>query len=188
MINLLPDSHKNEIRAGRTNVLLVRYMMMLLSAVVVISGLVIGSYIVLNSTRDSAQLKVDENEKDVSKYQSVKLRAESFRSDLTTAKTILDQSVSFTKLTYAIADTLPANVVLDTLVLDPKTFGTKMTINANARTFSDASKLKDAFSRNQQLFSGVQLLSIDSGDSASSSTNAYPVKVSISLIINKGGI
>ena len=186
MINLLPNEHKDEIRAARTNVLLLRYITMLVSAVIVLSGLVIGSYVVLNSTRDSAQLKVDENQKDVSQYQSIKVRADSFRSDLATAKTILDESVSYTKLTYRIAETLPANVVIDTLALDPKTFGTKMTLNANARTFNDASKLKDAFSRDQELFSSVQLISIESGDSGSG--DDYPVKVSISLIINKGGI
>lgn len=188
MINLLPDSHKTEIRAARTNVLLMRYIAILLVATTTLGGLVAGSYIVLNSARDSAQIKVNENQQRVAEYNSIKSRADSFRSDLSTAKSIMAQDISFSKLLYKIADAVPENVVLDGLVLDPKTFGTRVTISASARTFEDAAKLKESFASKQELFSGVQLQSIQSGNTSGgdSSQSGYPVKVSVSVIINKG--
>lgn len=187
MINLLPDTYKAEIRAARTNVLLMRYIAILLVAITTLGGLVAGSYFVLNGARDSAQAKVNENEQRVAEYRSIKVSADSFRSDLSTVKSILEQDISFSKLIYKIADAVPKNVVLDSLTLDPKTFGTRMTINASAKTFEDAAKLKEAFANKQELFSGVQLQSIQSGGSSSDSPSAgYPVKVSISVILNKG--
>lgn len=186
MINLLPDDYKSEIRAARTNVLLMRYIAILVVAITTLGGLVTGSYFVLNTARDSAQAKVNENQQRVAEYSSIKASADSFRSDLSTVKTILQQDISFSKLVYKIADAVPSNVVLDSLTLDPNTFGTRMTISASAKSFDDAAKLKEAFASKQELFSGVQLQSIQSGGAADSASAGYPVKVSISVILNKG--
>lgn len=183
MINLLPNTSKAEIRAARANVLLVRYIMISLSAVGVLAGLIAGSYVVLNSARDSAQQKVNDNQANVSGYETTKQQADSFRSSLATAKSVLNQNISFIKLIYAISDAIPPNVILDSLTLDPATFGTKTLITASAKTFDDASKLKESFASKQSLFSSVQLQSIQSGDS---SGVGYPVKVSLNVVINKG--
>jgi len=187
MINLLPDTYKNEVRAGRTNILLVRYMMILVTAIIVLSGLLIGAYIVLNNTRSIAEAKVAENEQRVAGYQSVRLQADAFRSDLTTAKTILGNDVSFTKLIYEIASIVPPNVVLDDLTLDPKNFGSSATMNASAKTFEDATKLKEAFIKSDQIFSNVQLQTIRASE-AGADDGSYPVKVNLSVVINKGAL
>ncbi|MES2876518.1 MAG: PilN domain-containing protein [Patescibacteria group bacterium] len=186
MINLLPYENKAEIRAGRMNILLVRYIAILVCAGLVLGGLVVGSYVVLNNTRSSAQVKVVENQQRVSAYQTTKSQADSFRTDLTTAKTILDSSVSFSKLIYKIAAIVPSGVILDGLTLDPQTFGSSVNLTASAKSFDDASKLRDAFIKNDQIFTNVQLQSIRSSDSGESTTEAYPVKVSLTVVINKG--
>lgn len=188
MINLLSDEHKAEIRAARTNVLLVRYISLLMAAALVLSGLVAGSWVVLNGVRDSAQTAVNANTQRASQYQATQQQADSFRSDLATAKSILDQKTSFTKLIYRFANVIPPNVVLDSLALDPKTFGTKMTISASAKTFDDASKLKEAFASNQDVFSAVSLLSIQSENGTDGVGSEYPVKVTVSLVVNKGAV
>ncbi len=185
MINLLPDSHKAEIRAARTNVLLIRYIAILIAAITTLGGLVAGSYIALNGARDSAEQKVAENQQRVGQYQSIKAQADAFRSDLTVAKSILDQHISFARLVYKIADAVPKNVILDGLALDPQTFGTKITITASAKSFEDAAKLKDSFARKQDVFSSVEIQSIQSGASNGSGTD-YPVKVNLGVVINKG--
>jgi hypothetical protein len=185
VINLLPDELKAEIRAGRTNVLLFRYIVITLSAVVVLGGLVIGSYIVLNGAQEGARQKVSENETRVSAYSDIRARAESFRADLATAKSVLNDDISFTRLIYKIADNVPRNVVLNDLTLDPASFGTSMTMNASAKTFEDASKLKDSFIKSSDIFSRVQLQSLSSDSTTSAS---YPVKITLSVVINKGAL
>lgn len=186
MINLLPDDYKQEVRAGRTNVLLVRYIMILGSAVFVLGALSIGAYVVLNNTRSIAEAKVAQNEQSVTSFAPVRAQADAFRGDLSTAKTILANDVSFAKLIYEISSIVPPNVVLDDLSLDPKNFGSNATMNASAKSFDDATKLKEAFIRNDQIFSNVQLQTIRTSDSGS--TNAYPVKVNLSVVINKGAL
>lgn len=187
MINLLPDDYKQEVRAGRANVLLVRYILILMTAVLILGGLLVGAYIVINNTRTIAETKVAENEQRVVEYQQVRSQADAFRSDLNIAKTILANDVSFTRLVYEIASIVPPNVVLDDLTLDPKNFGSNATMNASAKTFDDATKLKEAFIQNNQIFSNVQLQTIRTSESGSSS-GAYPVKVNLSVVINKGAL
>lgn len=186
MINLLPEEQKAEIRAGRTNILLVRYIIITISAVIVLGGLLVGSYIVLDSAKQGAEQKVSENQSRVSAYNDVKSQADAFRADLATAKTVLNDDVSFTKLIYKIADVVPRNVVLNDLNLDPATFGSSVTMNASAKTFADAGKLKDAFVKNGDLFSNVRLQSLSADDGSSS--GGYPVKVTLTVVINKGAL
>lgn len=185
MINLLPYEHKSEIQAARTNVVLVRYIAILLIAAVVLAGLVIAAYFALNEAKDNAVQKESENAARLAQYQSIKARSDEFRADLTTAKMILDNSVSFSKLIYAIAGSLPSGVVLDDLSLNPATLGTSVTLNASAKTVGDATRLRDALLQKNQLYSNVQLQSLKSSESGSSS-EAYPVKVIMSVTINKG--
>lgn len=187
MINLLPGEYKQEIRAARTNVILVRYIAILICAALVLGGLVAGSYMALNGTKSTAEAKVAENQQRVLAYQDIKNRSDAFRSELSTAKTILDSTISFSKLIYKIADIVPRNVILDDLTLDPNTFGSSVTMTANAKTFNDATKLRDAFIKNDQVFSDVRLQSIKSSETSADSA-AYPVKVSLSVIINRGAL
>lgn len=188
MINLLPDEYKSEIRAGRANVILMRYILIMLAAVIVLSGLVAGSYVVLNTAQLNAEAKVEENQERVANYQDVRIQADAFRADLAIAKSVLDSDISFSKLIYKIASIVPSNVVLSDLTLDPKSFGSNVTMNANAKTFDDATKLKDAFMKSEDVFSNVQLQTIRSGDEGTSGTDEYPVQVNLSVVINKGAL
>jgi hypothetical protein len=186
VINLLPDERKKEIRAGRANVLLLRYIVITLTAVVLLGGLLVGSYVVLDGAKQGAQLKVSENQARVSAYNDVRSQADSFRADLATAKSVLDNDISYTKLIYKIANKVPHNVVLNDLTLDPASFGTALTMNASAKTFDDAGKLRDSFINSGEIFTNVQLKSLSSGDDSSS--GSYPVNVTLSVVINKGAL
>lgn len=190
MINLLPETHKSDIRAARANVLLVRYIAILGAALVVLGGIVTAAYVVLENRKISAQDLLDANTTRTAKYQPVRAEADSLRTSIASAKSILDQKVSYTKLIYKIADSTPNGVILDTLELDPTTFGnTTMIINATAKTVEAAQKLRDDFSSttNSGLFSDVKLLTLESG--ADDGTGGeYPVKVSVSVMINKGAL
>lgn len=180
MINLLPIENKKEIRAARANRLLVRYNFMLLGAVAFLmlaTGIV---YIYLTNTKSSTEQTIAENNQKVSSYAVAQAQANNFKSNLTTAKQILDREVTYTKVILEIAHLLPPGVTLNTLSLDAKTFGTETTLVANAKSYAAALSLKDSF-QNSKLFTNVHFQSISSGDSV----GAYPYVVNLNVTIQK---
>ena len=184
MINLLPDTHKSEIRAARMNVLLIRYIAILSVAMIVLSGIITAAYVVLETRKASAQSLLDTNNARAQQYSSIRTEADLLRTSLSNAKSILDQKVSYSKLIYEIAGSLPEGVVLDTLDLDSASFGSSMTVNASAKTFESASKVQNQLAANSVVFSDVKLLSLESG-ATDGSSGQYPIKVSVSVVINK---
>ena len=195
MINLLPYDYRSELRAARTNVLLTKYIGTLGGAILVLGGLVYGAHITLDASRASAQEAMDASIVRADRYSQTRALAESLRTDLATAKLMLDQKISYTKLIYEISDALPAGVVLSTLTLDPASFGSEMTLNASAKDFKSASQLETRLASKSDLFSSVKLLSMESGEGTTGenteqspdavATAEYPIQVSVSVLINK---
>jgi Tfp pilus assembly protein PilN len=188
MINLLSDSYKREIRAGRMNVILLRYIMMLIGGIVLLSVLIGGSYVVLTTARSDAQSKVNENRTNLAKYSNLKTQADAFRSDLSTAKTIFDKEIQYSKLIYKIADIIPRNVVLDSLTLDPSKVGSSATMNASAKSYDDAVNLKKALIANGNIFTDVSFDTLNNGATAEGTSDPYPVKVSLKVTIQKAAL
>ncbi len=182
MINLLPDDAKTEIRAARTNVILVKYIAILGIGLIFLGSVFLGAYFVLLSTKASAQATIDENASKSTAYNSVKLAASSLTASLASAKSILDKEVDYTRILTSIAQAMPPGVVLDSLSLSPTTLGVPMTLQAFAKTTEAALALKTNFQKST-LFSNVTLISIT--DSPSGQTGAYPKTISLSLTINR---
>lgn len=179
MINLLPPEEKRQLRAARSNTLLLRYNFLLLGALAFLllaTGVV---YFYLSSVKATAEQTVAENKSKVGGYASVQQQADSFRSSLMTAKQILGDSVSYTKVILAISQLLPPGVVTDNLSLDAKTFGTPTTFTAKAKSYDAALALKDSLEKSP-LFSDVHFASISGGGESS-----YPINVTLNLTIQK---
>lgn len=184
MINLLPPLEKKELRAARTNVLLLRYNFFLLGAVAFLGAATIITYIYLTTTKSNAEQAINENRAKESAYAATAAEAQQFRANLTTAKQILDHEVTYSKVIVNIAQILPSGVVLDNLNLDAQTFGTETVFNARAKNYDRALALKEAFEKSL-MFSNVHFQSITTGDSTNSS---YPLSVSLSATIKKENI
>lgn len=183
MINLLPPEDKRQLRAARTNVLLIRYNIMLVAAVVFLFAAVGVTYVYLNNTKNTAQTTINDNQAKVSGYAPVEAEATQFRSNLATAKLILDNQVTYTKIILQIASLMPAGTILQNLNLDSSTFGTSIPLTAEAKDYPSALSLKDSFQKSP-LFSDVHFDSITS--SASSTTdNPYPIAVTLDVTIKK---
>lgn len=182
MINLLPDDAKLEIYAARTNVTLVKYILVLSFGAAFLGLISVAVYFVLMSTEAGAKSIVTDNASKSNAYSSVQAQANGLKTSLISAKTILDKEVNYTKVLISIAKVMPAGTVLDTLSLSPTTLGSPITLQAYAKTNHDALALRDSFQKSP-LFSSVTLLSM-----ANNSTQApgYPVSVSLNLTINKG--
>ena len=185
MINLLADDKKKEIRAGRANVVLLRYIVMTLIAGVVLVAIVIGAYFSLNLSRTLAQDRVEQNVVERNSYSQSVAEAKDFRSDLLTAKTILDKEISYSTAILKIARSIPTGIVIDSLSLSPETIGQPISLTAHARDKNAALNLKTSFENNKELYSNVQIDSIDFG---STSSGSHPVNIVLTVTINKAAL
>lgn len=180
MINLLPPEEKRQIRAARTNTLLIRYNFLLVGVMVFTAIAIAAVFFYLNSAKTAAQTTINGNQLKASGYADVEKNATEFRSNLATAKQILDREVTYTKVILDIAHAMPGGTVLESLNLDASTFGTPMTLAAKAKGYNEAIALKDALQKSP-VFSDVHFESIVIDD-----TNAtYPITANLNVTIKK---
>ena len=183
MINLLPSTTKRQLRAARANVLLVRYTV-LSAAVVVFLGLGVASvYLVMSATKSNAENTSLENQSQISDYTKVQAEAAEFRTNLSTAKTIMDKEVIYSDTVLSIARIIPSGVVLSNLTLDSTSFGSPITINANATSYQHAVNLKSALEQSD-IFTDVHFTSIGDGGSGEQS-GKYPYTVVLSATLKQ---
>lgn len=182
MINLLPYDTKRQIIAGRTNVLLVRYLILIGISIVFLAAVSAAVYFVLMNSRDSALGAVKTNEAKESVYSSVQAEATTFRTNLASASTILSQSVPYSNVMISIAEALPPGVVIDSLTLSAATLGVPITLNAHAKSNTAALQLKTNFT-NSPIFSNVSIQSLTSAPATA--TSGYPIGITLNVTINK---
>lgn len=180
MINLLPPDAKKQIQAGRVNVILSRYVIVLCFSVLFLSAFTITVCLLITSIKDNAEATIADNSGRTGTYSSVQAEAATLRSDLATAKSILDNEISYSNAILRIAQTIPDNVVLDNINLNSETFGSPTTLTARARTNQDAVALKNSLQNSPLYFSNVSFQSL-----SSSGGSEYPVGVTLNLTINR---
>src|SRR4051794_38626974 len=98
MINLLPPEEKRQLQAARSNTLLIRYNVLLLGVVAFMGISIAVTYVFLATTQQEAPQTIAENNAKVAQYAPVKSQAETFRQHLATAKQILDNEVTYSKV------------------------------------------------------------------------------------------
>lgn len=180
MINLLPLEEKRQLRAARTNTLLLRYNIALLIVFIFLGLATMVVYVYLNNTRAVAEQTINDNKTKAASYAIVQSQADVFRSNLSIAKQILGNEVTYSKVILAVANLMPPGTVLDKLNLDSQTFGTPMVLTAQANSYESALKLKDSF-QSSSLFTDVHFENITSAEG----TTGYPFNVNLSVTFKK---
>lgn len=180
MINILPDAKKKEIRAAHSNVILIRYIIVLISGVAFLALMCFAVFVVLDDTKKSAQEVITLNEQGNSPYASALARASSLRSGLSSAKTILDNEVRYSKVLTSIATLMPEGTVLDSISLNSNLLDTPTNLTIYARSTEVAIKLRENF-ENSPIFSNVSF----QGVNTSSSLQGYTVSATVNVTINK---
>jgi len=182
MINLLPTDMKAEIRAARTNIILLRYIGITLLALIFALALLYVSYVTLTQTKDGAQQVIDSNEAKAGVYSDTKSQVDSLSASLSGAKSILDEEVLYSKVLTNIAQQMPAGTVIDSMELSPSSFGAApVTLKVYAKKTEDTTALREKF-QTSPLFTNVNFQSVsESGDGIP----GYPVSVTMTLTLNK---
>ncbi len=182
MINLMPDDMKKEIRAARTNVLLIRYLNVLFFSALFLGLITWGSFFLLSQIEGSAKQQIAANDTQAAVYSQTKQQVDSLSAGLGEAKTILDQEILYSDVLVKIAQQMPANTVIDKLSLSSGSFsGTPFTIKVYAKTGADAVSLRERF-QSSPFFSGV---SFESVSDTSGGIEGYPVSVTLTLTLNR---
>jgi len=171
MINLMPLDDRRQLAAARTNTLLLRYTILLGIFVVALVVEILSVYIVMDVGKVQNQTTIDDNNSKASGYAAVKQEADTFRTNLATAKYILDKQVPYTTLMLAIAQNLPHGAILDKLAIDPTTFGTPTSLTVDTTSYDSAiavkSALQNAKVNNVPIFTSVSFQSVSSSESDS---------------------
>jgi Tfp pilus assembly protein PilN len=179
MINLLAPSYKQEMRAARLNILLLRYVFILAVGIVFLACISGLFYMSLVSSADSAQSRIDKNSSKVAGLENVQYKANQFKSYLSTDKLVFSKSISYSDFLIDFAQAMPSGTVIDSLTLSSATLNKPITITAKARSYNDAINLKNAFNKSS-IFSNVSFQSI-----SENKDSVYPIDIALTVTIKK---
>lgn len=164
----MPVNDRKQLAAARTNTLLLRYTVLLGVFIVVLVIEIIGVYIVMNIGKSQNEATIATNETKAVGFAATKQQAAAFKSNLATAKYILDKQVPYTDIILALSQSLPAGAFISTFVIDPASFGTSTNLSVTTSSYDAAinvkSSLQDAKMNDKKLFSAVSFVSVSQVD------------------------
>jgi Tfp pilus assembly protein PilN len=183
MINMLPPNTKQELRAARTNVTLLQYLLVLILAAGFIGSAVYGLQVYFSDTKENAEKLISlQGTPQVDESQPVEVEAQAFRNNLLSARSILDSEIRYSEILLAIAAQLPEGVIIKEISLNRQALDQPLKLNIFAKSTEAALKTESSFAERPQVFSGFSLQSLSS---STSSDPEYPVTASISFTINR---
>lgn len=178
MINLLPTDYKKQVRAARANVVLVRYNIFIILSVIFLASASGFAYFFLVNSEQFAENTITENASREGSYAEIKAKADAFKSELASAKSILDSQTSYAKAALAISRLLPEGTSLDKLALSESSFSSPLLLTVNIRDEKAAAQLLKNFT-SSPLFSNVTKGKISIG------TGQYPYTMELTVTMDK---
>lgn len=186
MINYLPPDQRKQLRAARTNVLLVRYNIGLVFAASFLTIAILAIFLLLTNEKQAAENEIATNQASVSDFSAVQAQADLFRQELANAKTLFDSQISYSKIYLMISSKTPPGAVLEPLTLDPSKIGTPMSLSFRIKGETQARNVLNSF-QSSSMFSNTasyESLSANTGEDS----GEYPYVITISVTINKSEV
>lgn len=181
MINLLPTDFKKQLRASRTNLIMAKYIIVLIIAIVFLGA----GCLAVNMNLDNIKKMYDNDSRPVttSSPANYSARIEEAREHLANSIEIINQQVSYNKILLALAETLPNGVIVSSLVIDSNIISLPVTIKLRAQSQDSVASLNSRF-QSSSSFRNYQLLSSNN----TSIDPDYPIDLTISVSINKESV
>lgn len=181
MINLLPDDTKKQLQAARTNTILIRYIMTVISAALFLGLVIFGAYYIMNNSKNIAESTITNVKTSNSSYSPTTTKSNTFVSDLSVAKKILAKEISYSNIITSLINALPTGVVLESpFSINSTNINTPITLKADAKLSSDEVSLKNNL-QSSPTFSNYSLQSVNSNSDTSSD---YPYVITFSITVN----
>jgi hypothetical protein len=182
MINLMPDEAKRQLRAARANVLLLRYLLVLLIATGFIAFAIVGSFYLLTQTKASAEELIAASDTEAEVYSETQQAVAQLSSQLSEARSTLNNEVSYSNILINFGQLMPEGTVLDSITLDGDSFnGTPVTMTIYAVNTDAVVNARERF-QSTSYFSNVSFQSISEGNTT---VSGYPVSAQMTLTINR---
>lgn len=181
MINLLPYKNKQQIRAARHNVILLKCLVYLLLGIAFISLACFATYQFLknnNNSTNQATTNIQENNATSSTTDNY---IDEFSSNIKLAKSILSQRIGYSNIITEMASLIPAGVVIDNISIDGQSINEPMSIYFRAKDQNAGQLIKNSF-KQSKLFYNLKIISVTSSRDDQS---GYPHSITISLQVNK---
>ncbi len=179
MINLLPQVQQKEIRAARSNTLLLRYTILLVCALAFLGGSIGITYISLTQAAEQADVTKRENEAKVIDYQATQNAAAKLQSDLASAKSLFESEVRYSKALTRLSNLFPEGTAIDALQLDANSFSQQMTLNVQVRDQAAAEALQASFTSSPYVSGGTL------GKISTNNSGRYPYTVELLFTLSR---
>lgn len=196
MINMISPEQKRDIRAARINVILVRYAVILVLLAVLVTLIYGLGFWLVEKDKIAVNDKLSSQVEQSKVFAAVEHDANTFRQNLTIAKTILDKETSYSTFLTTLASDLPSGTLLTNLSIGTATTATQKGLTLDARTSSYA-KVLELKNRLEQsvLFENVNIVNASRPDDISVLSGLegrYPYEASynvkLSALKNAGGV
>lgn len=184
MINLLADDRKQQIAAARVNVLLLRYIGIVVLAIIFLMGILGISYVILQNTNANAEAIIESNDTKADVYSETKNKVDALETKLRESRVILDKEIRYSDVLLQLGQLMPEGAILNSLTLNEQSFkGTPTEIKVYAKTDSIALAVNKQL-RSSPLFNQVTL----KGTESSGGITGYPIVVTLSVAFNRARV
>lgn len=180
MINLIPPDEKRQMRAGRTNIVLTRYIIISLGTFLFLLVAIGFAYYILTSIKASADGLLANNQTKVDASTNASAQLQQFQVSLNKARTVFASDINYTTVFTRLGNIIPDGVVLSSFSISPTSFGTPTTLQAYAKNNAGITALQSKL-QGSPYFSGVTLQSI-----TTTSDSTYPVTATFALTVSQG--
>lgn len=179
MINLLPPEGKKQLRAARSNVLLLRYNFLVLAALLFLVVGLGAVYVYLTAQKQAAEATISDNTQREGAFKTVKEDAAQFQNELKSAKTILDSQVSYSQAFIRISALMPDGTALkDKLDLTETILAAPITMTVKIKNEAAAQTLLNTFKASKYVKNIVKnSIGIGSGD--------FPYTMDVTIVFKK---
>lgn len=169
MINLIDAGHKRDLRAARTNVVLLTYCVIVGLALVTVILLALFSHWWLANQAAIAESTKAANEAKTSAYAGTKATSAEFTTNLAKIQSVLSNRSHYSTALLNLAAALPPGANLSGVSFSPTFLTSPLNISATTTSNDAATALRDKLAKSP-IFASVTLVSVNCGDTGSSCT------------------
>jgi len=183
MINLLPSTMKQDIKAARFNVLLIKFALVQLITIIFLAAISVVFYLVLMQIRTNSESMTGQNTN--TEASNIGKQYEETRTKINSANILLSAGNPFADTLTSLASLTPEGAIVDSLTMNSDIYGKALDLKGKAADNSIVSKFSTNLEAAKDMFSSVKLKSTTTtgGEKA-----VYPVDFVISVTINKSGV
>lgn len=184
MINLIPKQEKRDLEAARRNTLLLKYSIIVLSASLVMAGIMYGYSMLLSNTEASAKNLIETNSTEAGIYSDTKKEVGILTEKLSSIRTVTSNEVKISKLLVNIANLMPAGTIVNSIEIDSQNISNPSTMKVSGKSTENIVALQTAF-RSSTIFKEVNFETIAENDN---DPRGYNASVTLNVVFNQEGI